>query len=440
MICYHSSETKRYLKTHVTFKQAKRIEMRLIKLYPGHLKQRILGFGGAFTEAAAYTLAKMSAGNRQAVLDAYFGETGNRYTLCRTHIQSCDFSLHPSSYLKDAGDTELSGFSLAQDEKYLIPLIKDALKLNPAMTMVASPWSPPAFMKSNRTMRLGGRLRKEYYGMWADMLVKYVQEYQKQGIKVAYLTIQNEAAALQLWESCKFGAAEERDFAVNYLRKRLDAAGWADVKLLVWDHNKDKVLERAMGAISDSAADAAIDGVAFHWYAGDHFEALQEVRSLFPEKELLFTEGCVEHSRLKSAGEVQKAEMYAHDIMGNLKAGATGIIDWNLALDSRGGPNHTRNFCDAPILCDTKNDKVNVKLMYDYIGHFSRFIMPGARQALVSRFTDAVNAAGFVNPDGGKVVVVLNKTDESQRFHITEGERLAKIEMEPHSIMTAVWE
>lgn len=413
-------------------------EFKLLKVYPKEKRQEILGFGGAFTEASAYTWSKMSEENKTKLLELYFGEKGNGYNFCRTHIQSCDFSLGNRSYVEE-NDTELATFTIEGDFEYQIPFIKEALKLNKDIEFLASPWSPPPFMKTNKEMNHGGKLIEEYYDAWAGIFVKYIQAYANEGIVIKRVTIQNEPNAVQTWDSCQFTGEEERKFACDHLRKKLDEAGLTYVRINCWDHNKDLIVERCEETFSDEQALKDISGIAFHWYTGDHFEALQCIRDKYPDKELIFTEGCVEYSKFATAGQSQNAEMYAHDIIGNLNAGMNGYIDWNLILDENGGPNHVGNFCDAPVMCDTTKDTVDVKLSFYYIGHFSRFVKPGAKRILVSRYTDKLDCCGFVNPDGEVVVVVLNKTDEAQSFEIMVEGKTCAIETSAHSIVTACW-
>ncbi len=414
-------------------------EMKIIKVYADISGQEILGMGGAVTEAAAYTYAQMSENKKRELLSRYFGEAGNRYNFCRVPIQSCDFSLGNYSYIEDANDRELHTFSIERDKKYIIPLLLDAIKMNPDIQFLASPWSPPGFMKTNGEMNRGGKLKEEYRQMWADMICRYIREYRKEGIRITRITVQNEPAAVQSWDSCIYSAGEEAEFAARYLAPALEREGLAEVKINIWDHNKEKVLDRAQESFAVEGADKAVSGVAFHWYTGDHFEALAELRRRYPDKELIFTEGCVEYSRFANEDQISHAEMYAHDIIGDFNAGANAFIDWNIYLDEKGGPNHVGNYCDAPIMCDTKKDEVDVKRSYYYIGHFSRFVKPGARRILVSKYTKDLETAGFINPDGEKVVVVMNATDRDQSFTLSDGKESYGIEMRRHSIATFCW-
>ena len=439
MKCYISNQEVQFQEMEEKLMEGDGGEMQQVCVHPSISYQQILGMGGALTEAAAYTYARMSAEKQQQLLALFFGD-GNHYNFCRLHIQSCDFALGNYAYVEDAKDTGLDSFSIERDRKYIIPFAKAALEKNSKIQFLASPWSPPAFMKTNGEMNHGGKLKKEYYQMWADMVARYVSAYRDEGITIQQLTVQNEPAAVQTWDSCIFSGVEEAEFACRYLRPALDRAQHSDVKINVWDHNKEKILERAAESFSVEGARDVIDGIAFHWYTGEHFDALAEVHRQYPDKALIFTEGCVEYSRFEAENQIQNAEMYAHDIIGDFNAGMNGFIDWNLILDRQGGPNHVGNYCDAPVMCDVDADTIDVKLSYSYIGHFSRFIRPGARRILVSKYSPDIETTAFQNEDGGKVLVILNRSEKEVEFVVSvEGKRSGKMKIGKHSIMTCCW-
>lgn len=415
-------------------------EMNLVKVYPDITFQEIMGFGASFTESSAYVFATMSPESQDEFLRLCFGEGGNNYTLCRTHIQSCDFSLGNNAYVTDPRDKSLSTFSIEHDRRLLLPFIQCALVLDPSIEILASPWSPPAFMKTTKRMNGGGKLKRSYYTQWAQMIVRYLKAYAVEGIRIGRISVQNEPQATQTWESCVYTAEEEASFAVNHLRPALDEAGFQDVELFVWDHNKDCIIERLAATFAYPGADKAIQGIAYHWYSGDHFEALEQVVRMYPDKELLHTEGCVEYSNSARATQNDKAERYAHDMIGDLKAGAQGYIDWNVLLDAKGGPNHVGNFCDAPLMYEVETDTLAVNQSFNYIGHFSRFVKKGARRCLVSSYSGVLETVAFVNPDGSRVVVVLNRSSKKQSFKIMEHKSVSPMVLPPHSIMTICWE
>ena len=394
------------------------------------------GFGGAFTEAAAVCLQPLNAAEQARFNAAYFGADGLRYALGRTHMGSCDFAL--GNYT--AANKTDNNRDFSRDDTVLIPMIQAAEKAaGKALPLLLSPWSPPAWMKTNGDMNHGGKLKPECAAAYAKLLADYAAHYRAAGLTVAALSIQNEPEAVQTWDSCIFTAEEEAQFAVSYLRPALDAAGLNDVELLCWDHNKEGLYRRAVGSFGVPGAEKAIAGVGFHWYTGDHFEAVALVAKKYPGKKLYFTEGCVEYSRFDGATDQKKAEMYAHDILGNLNAGIVGSIDWNLLLDAKGGPNHVGNFCEAPLMLDG-NGSFEIKGSYYYIGQFSRYIQPGARRIAASRYCAELEVTAFQNPDGSLTAVLLNRTAAPQPASLAlNGETpLADLVVEPHSIVTVV--
>lgn len=434
------SEDRLREKEETLFREdAKGQETRLINIYQDAQYQQIEGFGGAFTEAGAVTLDKMSAEKRQEIINACFlPDTGLGYSFCRTHINSCDFSLGNYSYVETEGDTKLESFSIERDKKSLIPFIKEGMAISsPDFKLFASPWSPPAWMKTNEKMNGGGKLKDEYREAWALYYAKYIQAYAKEGIDIWAITVQNEPKAVQRWDSCIYTAEEERDFVRDYLGPILEREGLGHVKIIIWDHNKERVYERAKVAYSDPAAEKYIWGTGFHWYSGDHFESLQLTQERYPDKKLLLTEGCTEGGVKLGAWEA--GETYGHHILGDLNHGAVAWTDWNMVLDEIGGPNHVQNYCGAPIIADTKTDRVLYQSPYYYIGHFSRYIHPGAKRIGFSRFTDKLEVSAFQNPEGGIVVVVMNRTEESVKFTLRCEEGIADLESQPRSIMTLIY-
>lgn len=414
--------------------------MEAVNVYPEIKKQEIHGFGGAFTESAAYCYSKLTGEKKAEFLNAYFTEEGLNYNLGRTHINSCDFSLGNYAADEDEKDENFEKFSMEREEKYIFPLINDACKIKDGgLHFLLSPWSPPAYMKTNGQMNHGGKLKVEYYGRWAKYMVRFVKEMKARGYRISWITVQNEPDAIQTWDSCKYSAAEEGIFAGQYLGPALKEAGYDDVKIFVWDHNKECAYDRACGSMAEEGAKDYIAGIGIHWYTGDHFENLTMIRERFPKLEMFFTEGCVEYSRFDRSNEVYKAEMYAHDMIGNFKNGVSAFFDWNLLLDSKGGPNHVGNFCDAPVMCSEDFGDFERHLSYYYIGHMSRYIKAGAHLVPVSSYSSDIDCAAFVNPDGQKVLVMLNRSENI--VHVNAGERGngAAIDLEPHSIVTLCW-
>ncbi len=407
-----------------------------IILEPRVRYQKHLGFGGAFTEAAAVTLNRLSAARRQEFLQAYFNpEVGHGYTLCRTHINSCDFSLGNYAYDETPDDTALEHFSLAHDEEAIFPLIREARAVaGPDFQLFASPWSPPAWMKTNGTMNRGGQLKPEYRAVWADYYCKYIEGARAAGIPVWGISVQNEPLAVQTWDSCIFTGEEERDFVRDYLGPALHRHGFPEINIIIWDHNRDLLYERAKAVLDDPAAARYVWGVGFHWYGPDCFDNVRHVHDAFPDKQLIFTEGCVENGPHIDAWET--GERYARSIINDLNRWTVAWVDWNLLLDEQGGPNHVGNYCSAPILADPANDRLLYQSSFYYIGHFSRFIRPGAERILCSSARDELETTAFRNPDGRIVVVILNRTEKAIPFALKCEGHSAALEIPARAILT----
>jgi len=410
-------------------------ETKLINLVPEVEYQEIEGFGGAFTEATAVTINKLSKENRDKILKLYFSEDeGIGYNVGRVHMNSCDFS-EGNYTCVDENDETLDSFNLDRDKRAVIPMVRDAMKYG-ELQLFMSPWSPPAYMKTNGNMNHGGKLKPEYRELWAQCYTKFIEAYRKEGIDIWGVSVQNEPKAIQKWDSCVYTAEEERDFVKNYLGKKMDELG---VKILFWDHNKERVMDRAMIMLSDEEAAKYIYGLAFHWYSGDHFEQLEMFNRLYPEKKLVFSEGCYEYS--KGQMDTYKiGEKYAHDMIGNFNNYCNLFCDWNLVLNEKGGPNHVGNFCDAPIMADTENDRIDIHESYYYIGHFSKYVKKGAKRIGSSKWIFDLETVAFKNPDGSIVSVVLNRTGEDIPFFFRLNGELIESVAESHSIATYIFE
>ena len=314
--------------------------------------QTVLGFGGAFTEAAAVTWLKLSPQLQAELLTACFHpEQGHGYTLCRVHMNSCDFALGNYAHVERPEDFDLASFSIARDRQALLPFIQAALRVaGRPIRLLVSPWSPPAWMKTTGAMNGGGRLRTDCRAAWAQCFVRFIQAYQAEGVPVWGVSVQNEPMASQRWDSCLYSAEEERDFVRDHLGPALHAAGLGDVKIVIWDHNRDGLVERASVVYADREAARYVWGAGFHWYVEDQFDQVQLTHDAWPDKQLLFTEGCQEGG--PHAGSWALGERYARSMIQDLNHWTVGWIDWNLLLDEHGGPNHVGNHCSAPILAD----------------------------------------------------------------------------------------
>ena len=411
---------------------------------PTRTFQTFIGIGGALTDASAEVFAKLPEAAQKEFLTSYYDRSkGIGYSFARTNIASCDFSSDTYGYVTD-NDASLSSFNVAHDEKFRIPFIKKAIAAaGGTLPMFVSPWSPPAWMKDNNDVLHGGKLLQKYAQAWANHYVKFIKTYESMGIPIWGLSVQNEPMAKQIWESCMYTADEERDFVKNYLGPTLLKNGLSNKKLICWDHNRDLIYQRATTLLNDQDAAKYIWGIGFHWYetwtgSAMQFENLKRVKEAFPEKELIFTEGCAESFKSDRINAWELGERYGNSMVNDFNCGTVAWTDWNVLLDEKGGPNHVGNFCFAPIHADTKTGKLIYTNSYYYIGHFSKFIKPGAKRISCSTNRDKLQSTAFLNPDGKMVVVVLNLSDSKLPFRLWIAGKAAPVTSLPHSIMTMV--
>ncbi|MNI05927.1 Glucuronoxylanase XynC precursor [compost metagenome] len=408
-----------------------------LELNPEQSFQTVIGFGGAFTEAAAYTLSRMSNEKREEIIERYFHPTdGLGYTLGRVHIHSCDFALGNYTYVED-NDTELKSFDISHDYKWVLPLIQDAAKVKgSSFTMLASPWSPPAWMKTNGEMNHGGKLKPEFREAWANYYTKFIRAYEAAGVPIWGISVQNEPAAKQIWDSCEYTAEEERDFVRDYLGPVMHREGLEHVHILIWDHNRDLVVERASAVLSDPEAAKYVWGTGVHWYVSEDFAQVGKVHELFPDKHLLFTEGCQEGG--VHLGSWDTGERYGRNMIGDFNNWMEGYLDWNLVLDETGGPNHVDNLCDAPVIADTATGEVHYNSSFFYIGHFSKFVRPGAIRVGHTLQREELLSVAFRNEDGSIALIVMNENDKDCKFTLGCNGQIAVTELPAHSIATYI--
>lgn len=412
---------------------------------PDKTFQTFLGIGGAITDASAEVFAKLSKEKQQEVLNAYYSkDKGIGYSIIRTTIHSSDFSSGSYTYITE-GDKELKTFNIDHDKKFKIPLIKKATEAaGGKVTLYASPWSPPAFMKDNNDMLRGGKLLPEFYQPWANYYVKFINAYQKEGIPVWGLTIQNEPMAKQTWESCIYTAEEERDFLKNYLGPTLKKAGLGDKKITVWDHNRDLMVQRASVILDDPEANKYVWGVGFHWYetwsGGEPmFENVGTVHKMYPNKNLLFTEGCVEKYDFNKLQLWANGERYGKSMINDFNNGTVGWTDWNILLDENGGPNHVGNFCFSPIHGNLKTGELIYTPSYYFIGHFSKFIGKNAKRISSVTSRSQLISTSFLNQDGKVITIVMNQSDKKVTYNLCVGTNTTEISILPHAIQTVVF-
>lgn len=398
------------------------------------------GIGGAFADASAHAIFGLSEDKRKEVIKAYFDrKEGIGYSFGRLSIGSCDFSKDDYTYVKE-GDMTLDTFDISHDKEKIFKLVKEAEKYG-EIKLFASPWSPPAYMKTNNN-RIGGHLKRDCYELWAKHFAKYVDACAENGVKIWGVTIQNEPRHHQIWESCLYSREEESEF-LGYLGKELQPK---NVKIFCLDHDRERMYER-LNYIKNGKNGKYISGVAHHWYSGDHFGEMRAVNAKYPDMINIASESCIPvyQEGILPEAELSTAEAYAHDIIGSFNNGLHYYCDWCIALDEKNGPYHNRvgrgAWMDAIVYCDNSKNEIIYRLGYYYIGHISKYVMPGAKVISTSCWTDELEAVGFKNPDGKIVLVVLNRKDKDGWFIIRIGDEIHKVKNIPkHSIMTFIIE
>ena len=425
------------------FKQPLETEASII-INPSKEHQTFVGIGAALTDASAETFYKLDKDQQKLFMEAYYSvDKGIGYSLARTIIHSCDFSTTSYTYVEE-GDKDLKTFNIDHDKQFRLPFTKLAIAAAGGnLKMFASPWSPPAFMKTNNNMLQGGKLKPEFQQPWANYYAKFIKAYEKEGIPIWGVSIQNEPMAVQRWESCIYTAEEERDFLKNYLGPTLEKEGLGDKKIIIWDHNRDLLFERASVILSDPEANKYVWGTGFHWYEDwkdgtPMYRNVDQVNDAFPDKKLIFTEGCNEGYDLSRIEDPKLAERYGKSMINDFNNGTVAWTDWNILLDETGGPNHVGNLCFAPVHGNTQTGKLTFTNTYFYIGHFSKFIRPGARRLSTGTTANKLSATSFKNIDGSIVVVALNDSDDQLDYMLTIEGKTAKLNMPARSIQTII--
>jgi len=440
-----------------------------IKINPEHTFQEITGIGGSFTEASAYLLNQLSKENREAIIEAYFGDSGAKYSLTRTHMNSSDFSLGNYSYAPVEGDISLEHFSIEEDRDDIIPMIKDAMAVSgDGFKIISSPWTAPPWMKDNKDWK-GGKLLPEYYDTWALFFSKYIDAYQEEGIDIWAITVENEPLGNDSnWESMHYTPHEMNEFVKNHLGPKLEEDGHAAIKILGYDQNRhQELIEWVDVMYGDEEAARYYDGTAVHWYASTFkifSEELQYAKKAAPEKYLIQTEATVDAEVPKWkddnwywskeatdwgwdwAPEERKhlhpkyvpVFRYARDIIGTLNNWVDGWVDWNMVLDRQGGPNWAQNWCVAPVIVDPQKDEVYFTPLYYTMAHFSRFIRPGAVRIGHTVSDEDLMVTAVKNPDSSIAVVVLNQGDQPRALNISIEDKKVNLAIDRKAIQTIV--
>lgn len=491
-----------------------------IKVNPEIIRQEIEGIGSSFTEASAFVLAHLDKHERIEVMRKIFSDEGADFTMARTHIGSCDFCVEGKySYLDKVGDTELKSFSIKSDkegfnpDKYpgiqdpaydLLPMIKEAIEIkneqkDNEFRIVASAWTAPPWMKDidtwyitgtpeNKYQGTGGKLKPEYEGTYADYLLRYLEAYKSEGVNIWGITPVNEPYGNNgQWESMHFSPETENQFIKKYLGPKLADGAHKDVKILIYDQNRDGLEHWADVILGDTAASKFVYGSAVHWYSSTnkvYEDVFEKVHSEFPDYAIIHTEGCIDDLGKDAPGGITDPELfkeknwfnndsfwwnenatdwaysaswkevniedhpiytpvhrYARNIIVSINHWLNGWIDWNVVLDQRGGPNHVGNFCGAPIMIDTETRQIYYTPIYYILAQFSRTIRPGDKAVKTERvLTDLSNddlyACATINNSNLLTVQLLNTTKKPLQFNLQIADQYAIVNMVPNSLQT----
>lgn len=507
------------IKENVDFKEGK-ASKNVIRVRPDIVKQTLHGIGTSFTESSAFVLAHLSKDKRQEVMNRIYSKQGANFSIARTVIGATDFSVEGGfSYDDVKDDKKLVHFSITPDidgfskEKYqgiqdkefdILPMIKQALAIkrqqkDSELKIIASAWTAPAWMKDiedwhhpgseeNNYQGSGGVLKEGYEQYYADYLIKYLEHYRNQGVDIWGMTPVNEPFGNNgQWESMHFSAESQNDFIKHNLGPALHESENADVKLLMFDHNRGELEDWAQVLYNDDETKKYLYGAAVHWYESTfkvNEDVFERVHTAFPQYEIIHTEGTIDDLgkdapegvtdpvRFKESGWFDNdafwwnenatdwaysatwegvnaddhpiytpVHRYARNIIVSLNHWVSGWIDWNIVLDKHGGPNHVGNFCGAPIMIDTATGHVYYTPVFYILSQFSKTIRPGDKAVAVTSDLnelddDAIYASASLDDDNLLSVQVLNTTKKPINYQLQIGSQFAAVTIDANALQT----
>jgi glucosylceramidase len=404
-----------------------------VTLDPTKKFQEVLGFGGAFTDAACYTFNRLDPAAREKVFHELFHPSEMGLSVCRTCIGASDYSATVYSFDEGDPDPDLKRFSIEHDRAYILPMLREARKANPDLFLFSSPWSPPGWMKSNGSM-LGGSMRRKYMPAYANYFVKFLQGYEAEGVPVQAVTVQNEVDTDQdgRMPACIWPMEYEADFVRTQLGPAFERNG---IKTKIWliDHNYN-LWGRAMGELETPDVRRYSNAIAWHGYLGRP-EWIDRVHTAYPDCEMYWTEGGPDYTDPNYAKDWSK---WSSTFTGVLRNWCRSITAWNLALDETGHPNIGPFPCGGVLTINSKSQEISYSGQYWAFAHYSRFIRRGARRIDSQSLAPDLDHAAFENP-GGKRILVLTNTGPSRDCKIRLGDKTAVIPLSPNSVTTVEW-
>lgn len=407
-----------------------------IHLDPGARYQEVLGFGGAFTDASCYLFRQMDPGARRALLSDLFGPDGLRLSVGRTCVGSSDYSTKLYSYDESSGpDPQLKRFSIEHDRAWILPTLREASQVNPGLFLFSSPWSPPGWMKPNRSM-LGGCMDTTYFAPYAQYFIKFLQAYAAAGVKIRAVTVQNEVDTNQdgRMPACVWGQEYEIGFVKNHLGPAFQQAS-LDTKIWILDHNYN-LWGRVADELSDPGVYKYADGIAWHGYVGTP-NAMTRVHDSFSAKPGYFTE---DGPDITNPDYATNWSRWSRKFAGILRNRARCIVSWNLLLDESGRPNIGPFSCGGLVTIQSKTQHLTRSGMYWAFAHYSKLIQRGARVFASWGELPGVDHVAAENADGSLVLVVTNRSGSAeQRVQCTLAGRALSLALPPDSITSLVW-
>ncbi|KAM8794321.1 lysosomal acid glucosylceramidase-like [Eudromia elegans] len=459
----------------------------VLTLDPTRRYQMVKGFGGSVTDAAAINILALPERAQEHLLRSYFSEEGLEYNLIRIPMASCDFSLHAYTYDDVPFDYELAHFGLRDEDTKLkasrgarrgrvvpagaprrlqglnprvaqIPILHRAMAMaKRPLSLYASPWTSPAWMKTSESFvgkgTLKGHAGDKYHKTWANYFVRFLDEYAKHNVTFWAVTAENEPTAGLInnypFQCLGFTAEQQRDFIARDLGPALANSSHRHVRLIILDDNRLHLPHWAKVVLEDEQAARYVHGIGIHWYLdfiGPIKDTVVPTHELFPDYFILATEACIgSHfwERDVALGCWERGNQYSHSILTNLNHFVAGWTDWNLALDLEGGPNWVKNYVDSPVIVDGAEGIFYKQPMFYHMGHFSKFIPEGSRRvALVASGQPkgcALEHVAFLRPDGAAVVVVLNRSPQDVAFALADTAGLIWTVAPANSIQTYLW-
>ncbi|XP_023704817.1 lysosomal acid glucosylceramidase isoform X2 [Cryptotermes secundus] len=413
--------------------------------------QRIWGFGGAFTDAAGINIESLSLQAKENLMRSYFSTDGIEFNFGRVPVAGSDFSTHTYTYDDVRGDTNFTQYNLTdEDFFYKIPLIKEAQELSErGLHLVACAWTAPPWMKTNGDYSGFGFLKSEYYQAWADYLVKFLDEYKKQGLEFWGISTGNEPIngiiPVNRFNSMGWTPWSQRQWIKDNFGPTLKKSHYT-VKLLALEDQRFMLPWWINVLMSDKQVEEYIDGIAVHWYWDSLFppSLLDRTHNNFPDKFILATEACVgdkpwEFDKVK-LGSWSRGEWYMEDILQDLNHWVTGWLDWNLALNPQGGPSWARNFVDAAIIVNATANEFYKQPMFYAVGHFAKFIPEGSlRIGVEPHEKSGISAVAFQTPENAVVIILYNRSEYDMNVTVTLSDmRVINLIIQLHSFHTVV--